>query len=402
MSLSPRRVRRCAAALGTGVALLLAAGCGDFSSAPPSWSVQPSLTAPAATPVVPTPTLPGSTTTPPSGSGGSTSSSTTGPPPDPCRPPDPSVIAACLKDPWGLVPLADGMSALVGERTTGRILLAVYQRPPVLLATVPGVDGTGDGGLLGLAVSPSYAEDGLVYAFVTTATDNRVVRIARGEKPKAILTGIPKGRTHNGGVLAFNGPYLFVATGDAGRPTLAGDARSLAGKVLRLDEFGKPVGGTLTPGSPVFATGFTAPTGMCRLPTGALAVVDHRATADVLLPLSAGKSYTRLASGDAAWTWRASDGGAADCASTNGVLASTSLDRQRLTGIRMTPTGAFTGSPEALLERRYGRLRTVEAGPRNLFWVTTANRDGHGRPVASDDRVVVVPSGGGGGGGGPD
>ena len=43
--------------------------------------------------------------------------------------------------------------------------------------TVPGVDTAGDGGLLGLALSPTYAEDGLVYAYLSTATDNRVVRL---------------------------------------------------------------------------------------------------------------------------------------------------------------------------------------------------------------------------------
>ena len=43
------------------------------------------------------------------------------------------------------------------------------------MGTVEGVAPQGEAGLLGLAVSPSYAEDGLVYAYLSTAEDNRVV-----------------------------------------------------------------------------------------------------------------------------------------------------------------------------------------------------------------------------------
>ena len=33
-----------------------------------------------------------------------------------------------------------------------------------------------------------------MYAYISTPTDNRVVRIADDDVPKQILTGIPKGR----------------------------------------------------------------------------------------------------------------------------------------------------------------------------------------------------------------
>ena len=398
----PARWQR-AAALVALVGLL--AGCGDFSTRAAPFSAQPSLTAPAATPVVPTPSASSSST--PSSSGSSRSTA----PPDPCRPPDPAVVAACLAAPWGLVPLADGNSALVGERTTGRILLVARGQKPVVITTVAGLDHTGDGGLLGLAVSRSYAEDGLIYAYVTTATDNRILRLAPRDGPKPVFTGIPKGRTHNGGVIGFAGSYLYVATGDVGRPALAGNSRSLAGKVLRLDEFGRPAGvsgpggGPTSPGrsgqSPqpaVWASGFTAPTGMCLLPTGVLAVLDHRPVADLLLGIGKGASYLAPKPGDATWTWTAASGGAADCAYAGTTLANTSLAGRSLMGVPMTALGSFTGAPEKLLAR-YGRLLTVEAGPRNVFWVTTSNRDGHGSPVAADDRVVVVTSSGGAGGG---
>ena len=46
---------------------------------------------------------------------------------------------------------------------------------------VPGVDtNAGEGGLLGLAVSPAYARDQHVYAYFTSAQDNRIVRFRLG------------------------------------------------------------------------------------------------------------------------------------------------------------------------------------------------------------------------------
>src|SRR5690606_21923341 len=141
----------------------------------------------------------------------------------------------------------------------------------------------------GLVLSPSYAEDNLMYAYVTTAEDNRVLRLAPGAEPTPTLTGIPKGADRNGGVLAVVGDLLFVATGDAGDPEAAADPTSLAGKVLRVDTFGNPHGGTLDPGSPVYSVGLTDPTGGCLLPTGDWAVLDHRASQDVLLPPHPGR-----------------------------------------------------------------------------------------------------------------
>ena len=191
----PRRAVRRAALLATSMMLLAGlAGCADFSREQSTFTVQPSLTQPEARPSEPDPASP-SPSTDPSSSSPPPSGSPTGPtlPPDPCVPTDPAVIAACLAAPWGLVVLPDAQSALVGERTTGRVLLIAPKKKPVEFATVPGIDTANGGGLLGIALSPAFGEDGLVYAFITTKTDSRIVRFAEGQKPKAIFTGIPRG-----------------------------------------------------------------------------------------------------------------------------------------------------------------------------------------------------------------
>lgn len=373
--------------------LTIVTACGDFSASPPSYTVQPSLTPAVVTPIAPD--LPGGSggrsSSGPSSSGSSVAA-------DPCKPTDPAVIAACLSSPVGIQPL-DGQSAIVGERTTGRILKVAARQDPVELARIPGVDAAGDGGLLGIALSPSYAQDQLIYAYVTTSTDNRIYRIAPGESPKPVFTSIPKGTKNNGGALMFSGRQLYVGTGDTGHPELAADPTSLAGKLLRLDEFGRPAGASLDDGSAQYASGLTDPTGMCELPTGAVGVVDHRAAADLLLAAKPGADYRRPRSGDTAWTWSAGSGGASDCAVATGRLAASSLGGKKATAVQMSATGAFTGTPETILDGKYGRLRSIEAGPDNLFWLATSNKDGKGKPVPADDRVIVLPSGGGGDGG---
>ncbi len=349
-------------------------------------------------------------------------------PSDPCRPADPTIIAACLDSPWGLAVLPDGVSALVGERTTGRILEVAPQTDPVEVARIAGVDASGDGGLLGLALSPHFSEDGLIYAYVTTATDNRIVRIARGDVPKDIFTGIPRGTGpdgHNGGRIEFAADgLLYVATGDAGVLGAGSDPTSLAGKVLRMDEFGAPapagesadssappapsVTKTASPTpvpvvpadplSAIYAHGLVDPTGLCASSEG-VGVVDRFGAADVLARVTAGAD---LGATPAIWSFPVVDGGAVDCAQNEVVLAATSLDQELVTTLTLGPDGGFTGQPEQLAKGTYGRLLSLEAGTQGVLWATTANRDGDGDPEPRDDMVVVIPTGGGSEGDGRD
>ena len=389
------------------VGTLVLAGCGDFSDPPASFTVQPSLSpiAPApqdpttATPPVPTPSP---SSTPGSSGASSEPAPSSGAVEDPCAPTDEAVVATCLAAPWGLAPLPDG-SALVGERTTGRILQVARGQEPAEYATVADLDASGTGGLLGLVLSPAFAEDHLIYAYVTTATDNRILRIASGEEPRAVFTGIPKGSVHNGGRIAFAGDgTLLVGTGDTGNPALAGDPASLAGKVLRLDEFGRPAPDNPVAGSPILARGFTDVVGACVLADRSVAVLDRREDADVLIEPGPDRDYSTLVSGDTLWTFPRTEGGADDCAVDNGTLATTSRDAKSLTGLPISDTNGFSGAPTQLLGDRYGRLLTVVPDGQGLLWMTTSNKDGVGNPVPSDDRVIVLPSSPDGGGGGPD
>ncbi len=135
-------------------------------------------------------------------------------------------VARDLAVPWGLAFLPDG-SALVTQRDTGtvsRVNDGNVTQVGRIAETVP----TSEGGLLGVAVSPDFATDQLIFVYVTTADDNRVLSMTYDGSAisavRPILTGIPSGSIHDGGRLAF-GPdgFLYVSTGEIGNRDLARD-----------------------------------------------------------------------------------------------------------------------------------------------------------------------------------
>ncbi|MCF6743896.1 oxidoreductase [Blastococcus sp. KM273128] len=315
------------------------------------------------------------------------------PPADPAQPgsgeeeSDPNVVATGLDVPTGLVLLPDG-TAVVGERETGRLLQVFPDRSPAVeLMTVPGVDTSGDGGLLGLALSPTFLEDGLLFAYITTATDNRVVRFPIGGTPNPVLTGIPRGETGNGGALLTGADgNLYVGTGDTGDPALAADPGSLAGKVLRIDVFGSPVQ-SLTP---VHSRGYRDVTALCQDGERLYATDESRQGPDeVDLVQEDGEGVPLL-------TVPAGEGGLGGCAVANGTVFLGARDGQRVHVITLDENGVpVDGAVDEVLTDRYGRLRTVVLDAQGALWVTTSNRDGAGSPAEDDDKVLRIrPPGG--------
>ena len=302
---------------------------------------------------------------------------------------DPNVVASGLAVPTGLALLPDG-SAIVGERDTGRLLQVFPDRAPAReLMTVPGIDTAGDGGLLGLAVSPTYLEDGLVYAYVSTAADNRVVRFPIGGTPNPVFTGIPRGELHNGGGLLFTPEGdLLVGTGDTGNPGLASDPNSWAGKVLEIDVFGAPVGST-----PIFSRGHRDVTALCQAAEGPLYGTDDSVDgADEINVLVQGRDYGPGALQGTAPLAEVpgAEGGLGGCAAAGNGIFLGALDGKRIHALAMDGSGAVVGDPEQFLVDEYGRLRTVVLDTEGALWITTSNRDGIGVPAADDDKVLRI------------
>jgi glucose/arabinose dehydrogenase len=344
---------------------------------------------------------------------GSADSGSTSAPPDPSesarsgagRPPRPRVVgtvASGLQVPWGIDFLPDG-SALVTERDTQRVF-QVGDGAVRRVGELTEAKADGEGGLLGVAVSPTYAQDSTVFFYLTTDEDNRVVRATfRGGRlgeATPVLTGIAKNTFHDGGRLLF-GPdgMLYVSTGDAGDPANAQDLESLAGKILRITPEGEPAPGNPDPRSPVWSYGHRNVQGLAFDDRGRLWASEFGdKTWDELNLIRKGGNYgwpgAEGRDGDVEGTvqpqvqWATDDASPSGLAFVDGRLWLGALQGQRLW--RVDVAGKRAEDERGFFVGDYGRIRTVVTAPDGRLWVTTSNRDGRGEPARSDDRILLV------------
>lgn len=319
-------------------------------------------------------------------------------------------VAKGIRTPWGLAVLPGG-DLLVSSRDTGVIWhVDVATGRTSRVGAVPGVAASGEGGLLGIAVSPSYSSDHLIYAYFTTDSDNRIASLIYnpamppGEQlgaPDTIVRALPKGATHNGGRIAF-GPdgMLYAGTGDTGDKALARNPTSPAGKILRMTPEGAAAPGNPTPGSPVYSTGHSDVEGLAWDQDKRLWASDSgQRTWDELnliqpggdygWPAVEGKAGTASGAGylDPVVQWHPADASPSGVAYDKGCLWVAALRGTRLWRVPLDGTRA-SAPPQAFLTGKYGRLRSLAVAPDGSLLVTTSNTDGPGRPAAGDDRIL--------------
>ncbi|MFI0964767.1 PQQ-dependent sugar dehydrogenase [Streptomyces sp. NPDC021080] len=314
-----------------------------------------------------------------------------------------------LDTPWGLAPLPGG-GLLVSSRDKGTITrIDEKTGAKTLLGEVPGVAPAGEGGLLGIALSPDYASDHMVYAYLTTASDNRIVRMLYDGRrppgdqlgaPDTIFKGIPKGMIHNGGRIAF-GPdrMLYAGTGETGDRGLAQDKKSLGGKILRMTPEGEPAPGNPFPGSVVYSYGHRNVQGLAWDDKQRLWASEFgQDTWDELNQIKPGDDYGwPVVEGighnpkyhDPIVQWHTDEASPSGIAYAGGSVWMAALRGQRLWRIPLNGTKA-SAPPEAFLKDRYGRLRTVVSAGGDRLWLTTSETDGRGTPVKGDDRILEL------------
>ncbi|NUV68569.1 MULTISPECIES: PQQ-dependent sugar dehydrogenase [unclassified Streptomyces] len=323
-----------------------------------------------------------------------------------------SALTENLKSPWGLAALPGG-DLLVSSRDEGTIhRIDGESGKQTLLGSVPGVAPAGEGGLLGLAVSSTFGADQLVYAYFTTTSDNRIVRMSYDEKrpagqqlgaPDTVLRGIPKGSIHNGGRIAF-GPdkMLYAGTGEAGDTELSQDKESLAGKILRMTPDGEPVHGNPEADSVVYSYGHRNVQGLAWDAEKRLWAAEFgQNTWDELNLIEPGGNYgwpeVEGREGedgfiDPVAQWKTSEASPSGIAYAEGSIWMAGLRGERLWRIPLSgeKAGEPLADPQAFLEEEHGRLRTVVSAGSDRLWLLTSNTDGRGTERDGDDRILQV------------
>lgn len=342
------------------------------------------------------------------------------------------VVASGLETPWGIAWLPDS-SMLVSERSGAVRHISpdgTLRTEPVV--RVPATESS-EGGLLGIATHPDFASNRSFYVYYTSKASNGAENVVErytldddassAESAGTVVSDIPAAEFHSGGRLRF-GPddKLYIGTGDASQPELSPDLKSLAGKLLRVNDDGTIPDDNPDPASPVWLSGIRNTQGFDWRPDGSIALTDHGPSG---APQEGGRSghdeVTIANRGDnlgwpevigcattdgsatpsLAWTEAVPPGGAAIYTGTEipewtgdlfiGVLG---FDPSigHLHRVKFDASGSATLDEAYFLDAGYGRIRDVTMGPNGALYFTTSNCDGRG-DCGDGDRIIRVRPG---------
>lgn len=316
------------------------------------------------------------------------------------------VMAQDLTVPWEIAFLPND-ELLVSERS-GTLKQIAGNTTHSL--QIEGVRQTSEGGLLGLALHPHFAQNRWLYVYYTTDGDgglaNKVERYRFADNRLSdrteVIGNIPAASNHDGGRIAF-GPdgLLYIATGDAGNPESAQDTKSLAGKILRVQDDGTPAADNPF-GNAVYSYGHRNVQGLAWDANGQLWATEHGPSGmqsghDELNRIIKGANYGwPLITGDqtrAGMQTPVLQSGADDTwapagmAYYGGSLFFAGLRGQTLYQAQLQEDGSATLT--AHFRQTYGRLRAVAVHDGYLYF-GTSNTDGRGSPKRNDDTIMRI------------
>jgi glucose/arabinose dehydrogenase len=315
-------------------------------------------------------------------------------------------VATDLDTPWEIGFLPTG-EMLVTERSG---TLRFFSGTTTLAFPIEEVVEVGEGGLLGLAIHPSFSTNNFIYLYYTTRVQNRTInRVARYvfrdnslSQPAIIIDNIPGASNHNGGRIAF-GPdgYLYVTTGDAGNPNSSQDRNSLAGKILRITADGQiPTDNPFQ--NAVYAYGIRNSQGLAWDSEGRLWATDHgrsgiRSGMDEINLIEAGGNYGwPVIEGDEQREGMISpvihSGPDVTWAPAGIVVSNNRIFFAGLRGRTLYEISIHEQEELGMITEHFkdefGRLRAVSLDENGLLYISTSNRDGRGNPSATDDRIL--------------
>ncbi len=320
---------------------------------------------------------------------------------------DIEIVVQDLNIPWEIAFLSND-EYLVTQRT-GNLLNV--NKDAKQAQEIEGVEHTGEGGLLGLALHPDFKNNKLIYLYLTYKSGegltNRVEQYKLDNNKltnkKIILDFIKGSSVHDGGRIKF-GPdgFLYITTGDAGEEKLAQDKNSLNGKILRIKDDGSiPLDNPFN--NPVYSYGHRNPQGLTWDNKGNLWATEHGPSG-----LQTGYDELNLIEKGGNYGWPdvfgdqkkestiapiVQSGGNETWAPSGALFYNENIFFVGLRGesiYRVKLKDNKVVSITANFSKEFGRLRAISLGPDNYFYILTNNTDGRGFPKENDDKIIRI------------
>jgi len=322
-------------------------------------------------------------------------------------------VAQNLEIPWAIDVAEDGRIFFTEKHGRIKVIYAngTLAREPV--ANIRAED-TGEAGLLGLALHPNFTQNHLMYVYHTYINKerlyNKVLMLTeRNNKivdSQIILDGIPASDLNNGGRIKF-GPdgMLYVSTGDSESPEFAQDAKSLAGKILRVNPDGTIPNDNPFSNSPIYSYGHRNIQGLAWHPvTEKLYATEHGpAGNDEINIIEPGSNY--------GWPLEVCNNSLSSTTTSfetplfcfNPSIAPTGLTipiSERLgyqndiifatlRGTHLHQIDLVTRMQDNILVG-YGRLSDVIEAPDGSLYILTTNKNAVGIGNANDDKILQL------------
>lgn len=282
------------------------------------------------------------------------------------------------------------------------------------LLTIPDVVSNGEGGLLGMAIHPSFYEFPYVYTgYNYNSTSGYRLKVVRYtfsggtlSNPYTLIENIPGASIHNGCRLVILNDKIFISTGDAANTNLPQNNSSLAGKILRINLDGSiPVDNPIT-GSPVWSWGHRNPQGLVYANDRLYSSEHGPETDDEVNIIEKGRNYgwplvrgfcDQAEAGSCAtnnvreplqaWTPTIAVSGMDYYNKSlipqwkNSLLVAT-LKNARLMQLKLNANYVTVDSTKEFFTGVYGRLRDLCISPEGKVFICTSN--------GSNDKVIVV------------
>lgn len=323
---------------------------------------------------------------------------------------DVEIVLTNLNIPWELSFIAKD-ELLITQREGEVVHYNLNTKQRKIIHTFTEVNAQGEGGLLGMDLSPDFSKDRRVFFYITYKEGEKIKNKVDSYElnsdlklvnKKNIVENIEGNFTHDGGRIEF-GPdgYLYITTGDAQMPDASQITSNNIGKILRISK-----DGSVPKDNPfnnyVYSYGHRNAQGLAWDNNGNLWSTEHGPSGteygkDELNLITKGSNYgwpkitgdtkkaglvsPKAQSGDKTW------------APGQAMFYRDSIFFVGLRGAaiyKFSIDGTEIKDQKEFFKNTWGRLRALELGPDGYIYVTTSNTDGRGLKTDGDDKLIKI------------